>query len=466
MVATGPPINCGPDAATEHIRKAPHFYPDNMLLWPSTLETPFDALDGRIASEVPVPDYFAMISLRSAWLGIVLLVTATFDVAAEPRQVFLLHSFGRNFEPFISMTASFREELIKRSPEKVELQEASIEILKPDDTAGEAAFVKYLSTQFSGRRPDLVVTFGAPAANFLLRHRADLFQGTPLLITGIEQRRLQAAELAPNEVVAGFLLDITSYLENIIRVLPNTTNIAVVSGSAPLDKFWLSEMHREFRPFLDRVRFTWLSDLPFEDVLSRAAVLPPRSAIFFATLIADAKGIPYDQQRALDRLHAVANSPIFGVADYHFPHGIVGGPMFSTLELGRRATGIALRMLNGEPPSTLRVQPLGVDVRMYDGRELKRWNISESLLPDGSEVRFRPPAMWDEYRTQIAVGIAVLLLQAAMITWLLIESYRRRQAEIRSRRHLLEVIHLNRTAGAGVMSAALAHEINSLWVRS
>jgi len=233
-----------------------------------------------------------------------------------------------------------------------------------------------------------------------------------------------------------------------------------VSGSAPLDKFWLSEMQREFRPFLDRVRFTWLSDLPFEDVLSRAAVLPPRSAIFFATLIADAKGIPYDQQRALDRLHAVANSPIFGVADYHFPHGIVGGPMFSTLELGRRATGIALRMLNGEPPSTLRVQPLGVDVRMYDGRELKRWNISESLLPDGSEVRFRPPAMWDEYRTQIAVGIAVLLLQAAMITWLLIESYRRRQAEIRSRRHLLEVIHLNRTAGAGVMSAALAHEIN------
>jgi C4-dicarboxylate-specific signal transduction histidine kinase len=52
------------------------------------------------------------------------------------------------------------------------------------------------------------------------------------------------------------------------------------------------------------------------------------------------------------------------------------------------------------------------------------------------------------------------LLQAAMITWLLFERQRRHRAELESRGRLLEFIHLNRTAAAGVLSASFSHEIN------
>jgi len=398
--------------------------------------------------------------LRLLCLGAALVIAPAVDAAAEPRRVLLLHSFGRNFEPFISLPASFREEIVRRSPQPIELQEASIEILKPGDAVGESAFVRYLNTLFPNGGPDAIVTFGGPAANLLMHRRPELFPATPLLMTGVEQRRIQSDRVSSNEVIASFSLDIKRYIENILRVRPDTSKVSVVSGASPFDKFWLSEMQREFRPFFGRIAFDWLHNVPFEDVLKRAANLPPQSAIFFATLVVDASGIPYDQERALKRLNAVANAPIFGVADYHFGHGIIGGPMFSTLELGHRAAEIALRLLDGESPADLRVPALGADVNIYDGRELKRWNISENLLPQGSEVRFRQPTLLQEYKTQIAVGIAVLLLQAAMITWLLIESVKRHRAEAQSRRHLLEVIHLNRTAGAGVMSAAIAHEIN------
>ena len=53
-----------------------------------------------------------------------------------------------------------------------------------------------------------------------------------------------------------------------------------------------------------------------------------------------------------------------------------------------------------------------------------------------------------------------MLFQAAVITWLLFERHRRHRAELESRRRLLEVIHLNRTAAAGVLSASFAHELN------
>ena len=54
----------------------------------------------------------------------------------------------------------------------------------------------------------------------------------------------------------------------------------------------------------------------------------------------------------------------------------------------------------------------------------------------------------------------MLLLQAALIGWLLFERHRRRIVEMKLRARLLEVIHLNRTATAGALSASVAHELN------
>ena len=68
--------------------------------------------------------------------------------------------------------------------------------------------------------------------------------------------------------------------------------------------------------------------------------------------------------------------------------------------------------------------------------------------------------MWEQYRWQMIAILVAMLLQAAVIGWLLFERYRRRRAEIESRGRMREVIHLNRTAAAGALSASIAHELN------
>ena len=97
---------------------------------------------------------------------------------------------------------------------------------------------------------------------------------------------------------------------------------------------------------------------------------------------------------------------------------------------------------------------------MFDWRQLQRFGISESRLPPGSEVRFREFGLWERYRWQMIAIFFALLLQAALIAWLLFEHHRRRIAEMKLRARLLEVIHLNRTATAGALSASVAHELN------
>src|SRR5205823_2323282 len=95
----------------------------------------------------------------------------------------------------------------------------------------------------------------------------------------------------------------------------------------------------------------------------------------------------------------------------------------------RRSASVAVRILGGEPPGAIKVPPIGPGTPKYDWRELRRWNIGESRLPGGSEIYFRPRGPWDQYRLQISAGLAAILLQAAIISWLLIEQRRRHFAE-------------------------------------
>ena len=65
-----------------------------------------------------------------------------------------------------------------------------------------------------------------------------------------------------------------------------------------------------------------------------------------------------------------------------------------------------------------------------------------------------------EYSWQIAFIIAVLLIQAGLISVLLREHRRRQLAEVQSRQRMTELAHVNRFSTAGELTASIAHEIN------
>ena len=119
---------------------------------------------------------------------------------------------------------------------------------------------------------------------------------------------------------------------------------------------------------------------------------------------------------------------------------------------------LALQVLGGNPSSGPVVT--GRSMVLFDWRQLQRWKISESRLPPGSEILFREPTVWDTHRWQIVTIAAVILAQAVLILWLLLEHRRRRRLEIEGRQRMAELAHMNRQATAGHLSASIAHELN------
>jgi signal transduction histidine kinase len=121
---------------------------------------------------------------------------------------------------------------------------------------------------------------------------------------------------------------------------------------------------------------------------------------------------------------------------------------------------VAVRLLNGETPGDIKIVPVGLAAPRYDWRQLQKWRIKDSLLPPGSEIFFREPSAFEKYRWQIALVIALILIQGAMISGLLHERRRRQLAEVQSRQRMAELAHVNRFSTAGELTASIAHEIN------
>jgi signal transduction histidine kinase len=378
----------------------------------------------------------------------------------------MLHSFGHPYSPWSDMAGSFSADLVRNSSEPIDLYEVSLDTARVQDPNDEESFVQYIRAVFSGRSLDLIVPVGAPAAFFMQRHRQQLFPATPMLIIGADVRRIPRTA-STNDAAVLLDLDQPAYVKNILKLRPDTTEIAVVVGNSPVERFWASELHRDFQPFADRVKITWFNDLTFGEMLERAAKMPPRSAILWFTLSEDAAGVPYSQDRALEMMREVAVAPIFGIGDYQLGRGIVGGPLTQTAVLGRQAAEVGLRILRGEAQSGI-VPPLVLfGAPVYDWRELTRWNIEEALLPHGSILQFREPTIWQQHRLQIIGALAIVLLQSGLIGWLLFERRRRRiaaeqagKARVETGQYRERLAHLVRVHTVGEMSTAIAHEIN------
>jgi signal transduction histidine kinase len=402
-----------------------------------------------------------------ASLRVVLLVSAilapwaTADAdASDPKRVLILHSVGREFRPWNEYAKDIRAELDRQSPWPLDVQEHSLVTARSGGSKAEELLLDYLKALYADGSPDLIVSVGAPSAAFFQRHRRELFSVTPILFTVLEQRRVQYSGLTENDAVVAVRHDFRVLFEGFLRILPDTRVVAIINGSSPNEMFWQEEMRRELKPLEGRIEIRWYDKLSFEDVLTQTASLPPHSAIFWYQMIVDAAGAAHEGDRALTRLYATANAPIFTHDDAFFGREVIGGPMHSALAGSRRAVAVAMRMLRGEKPGDIKTPASDFAPPKYDWRELQRWSVSDSRLPPGSEVYFRELPAWQKYYWQIAFVSAVVLIQTALISILLREHRRRRTAEVQSRQRMAELAHINRFSTAGELTASIAHEIN------
>jgi signal transduction histidine kinase len=350
--------------------------------------------------------------------------------AADPQRVLIINSYGPENSPYGAFASMFRSELAHRTSTPVAFYETVLDSARFAPAVDTEPFVRYLQERFRTLPPDLVVPVGPPAARFYAQNRARLFPGVPMMLAIPEERVLKGVALGPRDSGVAIRLDIPSFVENILQVLPGTTRVAIVIGDSGIERFWVGVMQAEFKRFEDRVSFEYLNKLPLAAIERHVAALPPGSAVFFVQLYIDGAGASREHNAALGRVRAASSAPVFGVYATDLGKGIVGGPLLSEKVAAARTAEVAAGMLDDTLPARgALAEPILLNAPAFDWTELRRWAIPEARLPGTATVAFRPPSVWQEYRWAILATGLIVLLQSLLLTMLLVQRARRQRAE-------------------------------------
>src|SRR5205814_10476781 len=137
--------------------------------------------------------------------------------------------------------------------------------------------VALLKQKYAGAEINLILAYGGPALDFLLRHESEIFTGVPKLFYFHDQKESKVQSLWPKVTGVWTTIDLTKTLDIALALHPDTQSVVVISGDSALDRFFKQQAQEVFPLYERTVRFTYLPVLTMDELKNLLAKLPPRT---------------------------------------------------------------------------------------------------------------------------------------------------------------------------------------------
>ena len=394
--------------------------------------------------------------MAGLWLAL-----ASTGTAAGMETVLVLHSNSRLAPGNIAADRGLRDAMATSTNPAVQIFS---EFLDEPAFGGEAydrTMATYLREKYAARPPNAIVAVSDSALDFLLRHRAQLFESAPLVHLGVSKSHLRSLDPLPADVIGVPIeYDFSGTIEQAMRWHPLARRLVIVTGASERDRGWEARLRREVPQVAGNVSLEFIAGEATAAVLARLRALGADSVVFTPGYYLDADGQIFSPRESAALMAAASGAPVYGPLDGFIGIGIVGGRVPSFEAMGREAGTIVNALLTSTSSAALRLPetvPLSLAV---DWRQVRRWSIDEKAIPADTIVRFREPTFWESYRNAAIITAAIILVEAGLIAALLLERRRRRTAEVAVQKQRMELAHASRLAVAGELTASIAHEIN------
>ena len=314
-------------------------------------------------------------------------------------------------------------------------------------------------------RPDILIALGPRRNSVLAKNRMISLRTSQPSLPMCPQGRSQRQTTSTTFSFVATEYSIARTLELARQLQPKARDVAVIGGASDYDRQWLDDARRELQPYSDRYTIKYIEGLPYDEMLKQVSRLSKDSIAVMSYVFVDGSGsgrrVPSASsckcRSDFARARLFANqAAILGV-------GIVGGPYDETQALGTAGCsdgGSRIKLKVSNNLATISTRQTN-SPQMYDTNDRSGGGASARPGCRPTAYPISQFDLWEQYRWQI-ISIAIIVLAQGRrdrrIDYL--ERRRRQAAELELRDRLLEVIHLNRTAVAGTLSASIAHELN------
>jgi PAS domain S-box-containing protein len=347
------------------------------------------------------------------------------DLASK--KVLILHSYAANSPVSLETDKGLSDTLHSGGIPNLNQFFVSLDLARNPASKYRKLLVEQVRTQYSHSKPDMIITMLPEALAFVLQDCKDIFPDVPIL--ALYDYPNSAAPKTDRRIIKHFVkFDIIGTLDIALKLVPGTKKVYVVSGAHEVDKSIEDQARLIFKKWEGQIEFLYLSHMPFDDILAAVSNARPHSIVLFLSFFQDVSGRIYFTPDIVEQLSRVSTAPLFGVFEAGLGHGMVGGSLSSYELIGNKAGQLTLDVL-GSPdspdiPAVLDVSP----VPMFDWRQLRHWNVSETALPKGSVVINKELTLWD-LKYYIIGGLAFVLLETILIIFLIVQRRRKKTAE-------------------------------------
>ena len=374
-----------------------------------------------------------------------------------PKTVVVFYSEERANPAMVTMDQALRS-TFRRAPGRIQIFNEYLDQERIFTESYERGLIAYLREKYQDKKFDLIVAVGAPALRMLNKNGETLYPGVPVVFGILTRRNAEGLNLGSNGTGVTARIDWEPTLDLALNLHPDTRRVIVVAGDSSVDRLYVADARQEFSEE-KRVEFTYLIGLQIEELQRQLAHVSDQTIIIYVSFSKSPDGNYFTPAEGLSLIAPHSVAPIYGCWEPVLGQGIVGGQLISMEAIAAHTSEIGLRVLAGEPPSSIPIETLAGEP-MFDWRELRRWGIDEKNLPAGSIVQFRVPSIWDGYKWRIISVMSLVIVQSVLIVGLVLNRVRRKRAEESLQRSQSELAHVGRVMITGELAATIAHEVN------
>jgi PAS domain S-box-containing protein len=364
-------------------------------------------------------------------LGFTVLVIGSWSVDAQEltHRVLLLYPYDNEVPATAIAGAAIKKRLAEKSPSQIDIGAEFLDLARFPKESDELRSARYLAEKYAGRPPEIIMPMNLEGLRFAIKYRNVIAPNVPVIFCCVTPQIATAAD-RPKDITGIYThFDAGKTIALAQQLQPEAHNLVIVSGSSEIDRRYLAAMQNEIEPYKKSLNTEYWIGVPYASLLERASHLPRETIVVFVTVYDDSTGRTLFPAQVVKALAQAASAPVYGPSDTYLGLGVVGGYVDSFESMGASAADLALEVLGGKSPTTIDPQPSQNRKFRVDARQLLRWKIPEKNLPADTVLSFREPTLWEEHRYPLLAIAFVILLQAAMISALLVQMFARRRAE-------------------------------------
>src|SRR5262249_42664392 len=137
-------------------------------------------------------------------------------------------------------------------------------------------------------------------------------------------------------------------LDLALRLHPDTEQVFIISGTLERDKKLETLAREELQNYESRVKITYLTDLPLNELIVKTKSLPERSIVLYVWQQSQNEhGKVLESADVLALIAKSARVPIYGMSGQNVGSGIIGGYVFTTEGNSTRVAEIVIKIANG-----------------------------------------------------------------------------------------------------------------------